>query len=336
MTKRRRGMAMLIAAGMIVGLVGCGTPQSEVVGSASSADAGGTGKGTIVFSTKTITNNEFQRVMVEECQKVVEDAGYKFELTLSGDELTVSKQVENIENAINRGVQGIIVAPMDGNAVLPALEKAKAANIPVIIADAAVAEGNEDLYVTYIGSDNYKIGYEAGKQMIAKVGEGKVCTVRGASGAMGSELRSQGFQDAIEEQDKVVLVNQQAGNWLSDVAMQVTENMLASDPDMKGIFLCSDGMLSGVISGVQNKGINPGDLAIISVDGNKSALDSIKAGDCYGCVAQYPRVIGQKSGEIMTSILNGESTADDYEKYIDSGYFFINPDNTDEAEDIVF
>ena len=63
MTKRRRGMAMLIAAGMIVGLVGCGTPQSEVVGSASSADAGDTGKGTIVFSTKTITNNEFQRVM---------------------------------------------------------------------------------------------------------------------------------------------------------------------------------------------------------------------------------------------------------------------------------
>ena len=54
MTKRRRGMAMLIAAGMIVGLVGCGTPQSEVVGSASSADAGDTGKGTIVFSLSLI------------------------------------------------------------------------------------------------------------------------------------------------------------------------------------------------------------------------------------------------------------------------------------------
>ena len=132
------------------------------------------------------------------------------------------------------------------------------------------------------------------------------------------------------------MVNQQAGNWLSDVAMQVTENMLSSDPDMKGIFLCSDGMLSGVISGVQNKNLNPADLAIISVDGNKSALDSIKAGDCYGCVAQYPGVIGQKSGEIMTSILSGDSKAEDYEKYIDSGYFFINPDNTDEAEAVVF
>lgn len=339
MKKRTRCIAMLLAAGMTIGLVGCGTPQNAGGGSAEgSASAAGSGneKGTIVFSTKTITNNEFQRVMVEECQKTVEAAGFKFELTLSGDELTVSKQVENIENAINRGADGIIVAPMDGNAIIPALKKAKEAGIPVIIADAAVSEGNEELYVTYIGSDNYKIGYEAGKQMIGKIKEGKVCTVRGASGAMGGELRAQGFQEAIEEQDKVKLVNQQAGNWLSDVAMQVTENMLASDPDMKGIFLCSDGMLSGVISGVQNKGLNPADLAIISVDGNKSALDSIKAGDCYGCVAQYPGVIGQKSGEIMTSILSGESKAEDYEKYIDSGYFFINPNNTDEAESVVF
>lgn len=335
MAKRRRGIALLMAAGLTVGLVGCGTPQSDVGGSATAAGSDNE-KGTIVFSTKTITNNEFQRVMVEECQKQVEAAGFKFELTLAGDELTVSKQVENIENAINRGAKGIVIAPMDGNAIIPALKKAKEANIPVIIADAAVAEGNEDLYVTYIGSDNYKIGYEAGKRMIEKVKEGKVCTVRGASGAMGGELRAQGFQEAIEEQDKVKLVNQQAGNWLSDVAMQVTENMLSSDPDMKGIFLCSDAMLSGVISGVQNKGLNPADIAIISVDGNKSALDSIKAGNCYGCVAQYPGVIGQKSGEIMADIVSGETKAEDYDKYIDSGYFFINPDNTEEAEDVVF
>ena len=331
MAKRRRGIALLMAAGLTVGLVGCGTPQSDVGGSATAAGSDNE-KGTIVFSTKTITNNEFQRVMVEECQKEVEAAGFKFELTLAGDELTVSKQVENIENAINRGAKGIVIAPMDGNAIIPALKKAKEANIPVIIADAAVAEGNEDLYVTYIGSDNYKIGYEAGKRMIEKVKEGKGCTVRGASGAMGGELRAQGFQEAIEEQDKVKLVNQQAGNWLSDVAMQVTENMLSSDPDMKGIFLCSDAMLSGVISGVQNKGLNPADIA----DGNKSALDSIKAGNCYGCVAQYPGVIGQKSGEIMADIVSGETKAEDYDKYIDSGYFFINPDNTEEAEDVVF
>ena len=267
-------MAIAVAASMTACSSGDSASQSSAdntaaEGEAAEADAAaeetsdntGDSKGTILFSTKTITNNEFQRIMVEKCEEVVEAAGYTFELTLSGDELTVSKQVENVENAINKGVDGIIVAPMDGSSLVPALEKAKAAGIPVIIADSSLDEGNDDLFMSHVGSDNIAIGYEAGQQMAKAIGEeGKVCVVRGAAGAMGSELRSQGFEEAIAEYPNIEIVNQQLGNWLSDVAMQVTENMLTADPDMDGIFLCSDGMLSGVISGVQNKGMAPSEL----------------------------------------------------------------------------
>lgn len=113
-------------------------------------------------------------------------------------------------------------------------------------------------------------------------------------------------------------MNQQLGNWLSDVAMQVTENMLTADPDMDGIFLCSDGMLSGVISGVQNKGMDPSELCIISVDGNISALDAIKDGTCYGCVAQYPANIGEISANTMIDVLNGDVAQEDVEHEQDS------------------
>ena len=310
---------------------------AEDAGEEAAAPAA-SGSGTIVFSTKTITNNEFQRIMVEECQKAVEAAGYTFELTLSGDELAVAKQVEQVENAINRKVDGLIIAPMDGSSLIPALQKAKDAGIPVIIIDASIDEGNEDLFLSHVGSNNYAIGYEAAKQMVDKIGEGKVCTVRGAAGAMGGELRAAGFEAGIKELGggKVQLVNQQNGNWLSDVAMQVTENMLASDPDMAGIFLCSDGMLSGVISAVQNRGLNPADLCIISVDGNISALDAIKKGDLYGCVAQYPGKEGQISGEIMTQLLSGEIKEEEVEKETDPGYFFMSPDNIEESESVAY
>ena len=311
---------------------------SSAASEAEEAAPAASGDGTIVFSTKTITNNEFQRIMVEECQKAVEAAGYTFELTLSGDELAVAKQVEQVENAINRKVDGLIIAPMDGSSLIPALQKAKDAGIPVIIIDASIDEGNEDLFLSHVGSNNYAIGYEAAKQMVDKIGEGKVCTVRGAAGAMGGELRAAGFEAGIEELGggKVQLVNQQNGNWLSDVAMQVTENMLASDPDMAGIFLCSDGMLSGVISAVQNRGLNPADLCIISVDGNISALDAIKSGELYGCVAQYPGKEGQISGEIMTQLLSGEITEEEVEKETDPGYFFMSPDNIEESESVAY
>ncbi len=309
--------------------------EEEETADAKETDSGS--KGTILFSTKTITNNEFQRIMVEKCQEVVEAAGYTFELTLSGDELTVSKQVENIENAINKGVDGIIAAPMDGSSLIPALQKAKDADIPVIIADASLDEGNDDLFMAHIGSNNIAIGREAGQQMAKAIGEkGKVCVVRGAAGAMGSELRSQGFEEAIAEYPDIEIVNEQLGNWLSDVAMQVTENMLTSDPDMDGIFLCSDGMLSGVISGVQNKGLDPSQLCIVSVDGNISALDAIKDGTCYGCVAQYPANIGEMSANTMIDVLNGDLAIEDVEAEQDSGYFFMCTDTIEESESVAF
>jgi len=308
--------------------------STDTAGAAEeTADTGS--KGTIVFSTKTITNNEFQRVMAEEAQKAVEAAGYTFELILSGDELAVAKQVENIENVINKKVAGLIVAPMDGSAIIPALQKAKDAGIPVIIADAAVDEGNEELYATYIGSDNYKIGVEAAEQMIEKIGEGEVVMVRGASGAMGGELRAKGFTEGLEG-SSVTLVNEQSGDWQSDVAMQVTENMLTANPDAKGVFLCSDGMLSGVISACQNKGKSGDDICIISVDGNLSALEAIEAGNCYGTVAQYPGLIGEKSGQIMAEICDGTTDPDSLDKFIDSGYLFMNPDNLEESRGVAY
>ena len=342
-------LALLLALLMVMSIVGCAkdeapaddaadAPADAPADDAADAPAADGEKGTIVFSTKTITNNEFQRVMCEASQKVIEESGYTYELVLAGDELAVAKQVENIENAINKGVAGIIVAPMDGNAVIPALEKAKEANIPVITIDASIEEGHEDLYVTHIGSDNVAIGKEGAKQMVDAIGEGEVILVMGAAGAMGSELRSQGFREGIEEYGagKVTLVDEQYGNWLSDTAMQVTENMLTAHPDAKGIFLCSDGMLSGVISAYQNKGYADGELCIISVDGNISALECIEAGTCYGCVAQLPAEEGVMAAEYMISILNGETTADDYEKVYYPGMFFMCPDTVEESWDYAF
>lgn len=350
---KRKMLAVIMAIAVAASMTACSSGGSasdssaddtaaeetaETATAEEETDSGtGNSKGTILFSTKTITNNEFQRIMVEKCEEVVEAAGYTFELTLSGDELTVSKQVENVENAINRGVDGIIVAPMDGSSLIPALEKAKEAGIPVIIADSSLDEGNDDLFMSHVGSDNIAIGYEAGQQMAKAIGEeGKVCVVRGAAGAMGSELRSQGFEEAIAEYPNIEIVNQQLGNWLSDVAMQVTENMLTADPDMDGIFLCSDGMLSGVISGVQNKGMDPSELCIISVDGNISALDAIKDGTCYGCVAQYPANICEISANTMIDVLNGDIAQEDVEHEQDSGYFFMCPDTIEESEEVAF
>jgi ribose transport system substrate-binding protein len=346
--KLMKRLVLLLALVMIVSTTACGTPPpadnsgSEAAAPAAKTEAGaseagteksdsseGTKKYTIGLSTKTITNNEFQRVVVEEAQKVVEGAGHNFELTLAGGELEVSAQVNNIEDLVNKGVDAIIVMPMDGQAVIPALQKAKAANIPVVLADVGIAEGNDDLYLTLVGSDNLKIGRKAAEEMIKAVGEGEVVMVRGASGAMGGELRAKGFKEGLEG-SKVKLVNEQAGDWLNEKAMQVTENMLSSHPDTKGVFLCSDGMLAGVLSAVDNAG-KMGKAIVISVDGNISAVDEIEAGNCYGTVAQYPSKIGQIAAQTLLDYLDGKVKQEDISKFTDSGYLFMCGDNMEES-----
>lgn len=284
---------------------------------------------TIALSTKTITNNEFQRVAAEAAQKAVEAAGYKFELVLAGGEMEVSAQVNNIEDLINKGVDGILLFPMDGQAVIPALQKAKAAGIPVILADVGITKGNDDLYATLIGTENYGVGKTAAAEMVKAIGEGEVIMVRGASGAMGGELRASGFRDGLKG-TKVTLVNEQAGDWQSEVAMKATENMLSSNPKTKGVFLCSDGMLPGVISAVDNAG-QTGKISIISVDGNLSAVKEIEAGRCYGTVGQYPGKIGQLAAENMIQILEGKLDPAKMEKFTDSGFLFMSKANLDEA-----
>ena len=321
--------------------IGCGNndpaPADTNGGDAAAEDANGAADGeqlTIAFSTKTITDNEFQRIMVEGAQAAVEAAGHEFVLTLAGGELDVSAQINNIEDLITMGVDGIIVVPMDGEAIVPVLRRAYEAGIPVVLADSNIAAGNDELYVTFVGTDNYKVGLEAAARMIEAVGEGEVIMVRGASGSFAGDMRAEGFKDGLEG-SSVVLADEQAGNWMSEVAMQVTENMLQGHPNTAGIFLASDGMLPGVLSAVELQGL-AGQLSIISVDGEQSALDQVEAGYLLGTVGQFPGEIGATSVQVLLDVLTGARAADSFERFMDSGLLFMYDGNMEEARRYAF
>lgn len=183
--------------------------------------------------------------------------------------------------------------------------------------------------MTLVAADAYKIGTTAGEEMVKAIGEGKVAVCRGAAGSDVSESRSAGFVDALEG-TKVQVVNQQNGDWANETAMQVTENMLSGAPDIKGIFVCSDNMLSGVIAAVDAAG-KTGEVTIISVDGNKSAVDEIEAGNCYGDVGQYPSKVGEIAAQTAVDIISGKTSSDSYEKFMDAGIIFMSMENIEEA-----
>src|ERR1700676_607516 len=162
------------------------------------ADSSGS-KGTIALSLKTITNDDFQKALADAVKAQVESTGYTFLLVTAGEQTAVSTQVNQVEDLIAKKVTGIVLNPMDGNAVVPVLGKARDAGIPVVIVDSPVAKGHEGLYITFVGTDNLNAGVQAGKQMVQSLGnKGKVLVVRGANGSLAGDNRVDGFKKGLE------------------------------------------------------------------------------------------------------------------------------------------
>jgi len=289
---------------------------------------------TIAFSLKTVTNDDFQKAIATSIQQAVEKSGNKFLLVTAGDETGVSIQVNQLEDLIAKKVDAIVLNPMDGKSVVPVLKKAQAAKIPVIVVDSSVEKGNEALYVTYVGTDNFNAGKVAGQRMVKELGgQGGVLIVRGANGSSAGDQRVDGFKAGIEGSGLKV-VGEQPGNWTNSVAMQVTENMLQANKKVDGLFSASDVMLDGTLQAIGDA--NRTGIKILSVDGSKKAVDLVEQGAIVGTMAQFPAKMGTIAVENLLAVLDGKKAADGFPKVIDSGTMVYDKTNLDEARKWAF
>lgn len=270
---------------------------------------------TIGYSTKTITNDAFQLSLYNAVKAAVEANGDTFVGALAESQTAVATQVNQIEDLINQGVDGLIINPMDANAAIQVLEKAKTAGIPVVLVDQGIAAGHEDLYVTFISTDNAAGGKSAGERMVAELGgKGNVIIVRGANGSQAGDDRADGFKEGIKDSG-LVLINEQPGDWVVDKAMQVTENMIQANPDIQGIFCCSDNMLPGILQALKNNDIE--DVVIISFDGSDAGVQLIKDGEILGTVAQFPDKIGAWGVEYLQKAF--DKATEGVPSFVDAG-----------------
>ena len=312
----KRIMTLVIAVAMLLAVCACASAE---------------GGYTIGYSLKTITNDDFQLALYTAVKDAVEASGNTFVEAIAETQTGVATQVTQIEDLINSGVDALILNPMDSNACITVMEKAKEAGIPVVLIDQGIEAGHEDLYITFISTDNYAAAKKAGEFMAEKLGgEGKVIIVRGANGSSAGDDRADGFKAGIEGTG-LELVNEQPGDWTVDVAMQATENMLQADPDINGIFCCSDNMIAGILQALDNNDIDVADLCFVSFDGAKSGVDFIANGQLTGTMAQFPSVIGAQAVEVLLSVMNGEKTADDFESFTDAGTTVYTADDLEGA-----
>lgn len=195
----------------------------------------------------------------------------------------VNKQISDIEDMIQKGIDILLINPTDSVGVEAAVIQAKDAGVVVVAIDAQ-ANGPLD---SFAGSKNYDAGYLAGQQMAEDIGgEGNVAILNGIPVVPILE-RVSGFEDAIAEYPGIVVVANQNGQQERDVAMTVTENMMQANPDLVAIFSVNDGGALGTLAAIESA---QKDIGLYSVDGHPEAIEAILNGDIFKCtVAQFPR-----------------------------------------------
>jgi ribose transport system substrate-binding protein len=218
-----------------------------------------------------------------------------------------SKQISDVEQMIAGGVQLLVIAPLNSDGWEPVLQQAGAKHIPIITVDRKINATVCKDYVTFIGSDFYQQGKRAADQMAKALNNtGKLAILLGASGNNVTTDRTAGFRDEIGKvAPGIQVVFQQTGNFNRQDGQAVTEQLIQSNSDIKGIYAENDEMGIGAETALKGAGKKPGDIKIVSVDGTRNAVQGIVDGWFAAVVESNPR-FGPLAFQTAASFLNGD------------------------------
>lgn len=267
----------------------------------------------VAMVLKTL-NNPFFIDMQKGAEEAAQRLGLELIVQAAERELDVEKQMQIIENLIQTRVSAICVTPSGSREIIPALGKANAAGIPVIVVDTRVDENAARAanvkYATFIGSDNYEGGRIAGLHLIGLMnGNARVVILEGIPGHETGDARLRGFRDAIQGAPGMQVLASQPANWERDQGYSVCQNLLQAHPGIDALFACNDMMALGAMEAIAAAG-KSGQIKIIGFDAIADARQAIAAGALAASVAQSPMEMGRLAVESAAKILAGETVPD--------------------------
>lgn len=277
----------LVAVMLVTVLAACGKSESksEPASAAPSASAStassGSGNKKLVIGFAQIGAESGWRDAETKSIKDTFGNDPAFELKFSDAQQKQENQIKAIRSFIAQKVDAIGLAPVVETGWESVLKEAKDAGIPVFLLDRGISKGNEDLYVSFIGSDFIKEGQNAAQWMIDNLGDAptNIVQLEGTVGASAANDRKKGFEDAIKDKANFKIVYSQTGDFTRAKGKEVMEAYLKKDKNIQVVYAHNDDMAMGAIQAIEEAGLKPGtDIKIISIDGIKDAFQAIKDG----------------------------------------------------------
>jgi ribose transport system substrate-binding protein len=219
-----------------------------------------------------------------------------------------SAQLKNAQDAISKGVAGIVISPTDSSTAPSVLALAARAHVPVVIADIGTNGGQ---YASFISSDNEKGAYETG-QKVASVLKAKGWTSGGygmitvSLARKNGQLRSAGFRRAMKEAGVPELGLNQLQRYTSEESFKYTQDMITAHPGMHCLFVQVDVAALGSAKAIQSarKG---DDIVLGAFDGVEDFIAMLNDGRLVAFGMQQPNLMGEKAAAALVEAVNGKT-----------------------------
>jgi ribose transport system substrate-binding protein len=235
------------------------------------------------------------------------------------------RQIQIVEDFIVQKVDGVVLAPLDKDALVPSVDKLWNLKIPCAIIDSGIDTSN---YVTFAATDNYQGGVLAARRM-GKIldGKGNVIVLKYVPGSASTTERENGFIDTIgKEFPGIKIVDSKYGQDTVETALQAAEDMLTRNQNVQGFFACNAPTAVGALQALQSQ--HRPEIKLIGFDAEKALIDGLKDGEIDALIVQNPYKMGYEGVKAVVMAIQGKPV----EKKIDTGVAVVTKEDLDKPE----
>lgn len=298
---RKFSVWLIVALAFSMILSACAPTQPAPAAQPTAAEQPTAKEWTLGVAISTL-NNPFFVTLKEGAEQAAAAAGVKLIVVDAQDD--PAKQAASIEDLISKKVDALLINPTDADAIVPSIQKANAAKIPVFTIDRGAAGGE---VVAHIASDNVAGGKMAAEFLCTAIGgKGNVVELQGIAGTSAARDRGQGFNDYMKANcPGATIVAAQTADFNRAKGLSVFENILTAQPEIAGVFAHNDEMILGAIQAAeaaQRTGI-----VFVGFDAVDDAVAAVTDGKLAATVAQQPAEIGRLGVETAVKALKGET-----------------------------
>jgi len=233
------------------------------------------------------SDTDFWNAYIKYVPQFGNEVGVQLKTTNSQND--IANLIANVQTFVSQGVKGVVMAPQDTAAIAPSLTQLAAKKIPVVTIDTRPDTGSVYMVVR---ADNRAYGTKACQFLGTKLGgKGKVIMFEGSLDSINGRDRTEAFNDCMKQNFPGITVFGEATEWKGDVAASKFQTRLASDPDIKGVYMESSFALAGTLQVLRQHNLavpasDPKHVFIVSNDGIPEELKDIKAGSIDATVSQ--------------------------------------------------